>query len=79
MNQSPNEKEPITWRVGRTWGVEGRRGRERERQTDRQTHLLDRDIVRTRWSYQCLPAYITGEIRFNIAYKIRILVVAPRY
>ena len=45
---------------------------------------MDRDSDRTRCSYKCLrvsvadpSGFATGGFRFNMAYKIRILVVAP--
>ena len=54
----------------------GKRGSRRE------LGLLDRESVRTRSSYECLPVsmaesteFTTGGFRFNKAYKIRILVV----
>ena len=47
-----------------------------------QESLLDRDSVKTRCNYECLPVsmadpsgFATGRFRFNKAYKIRILVV----
>ena len=45
---------------------------------------MDWDSVRTRYNYYCLPVamadpsgFVTSGFRFNKAYKIKILVVAP--
>ena len=57
--------------------------REREEQ-ERVVVLLERDTVRTKCSYKCLPAsmadlsrFTTRGFQFKKAYKIRILVAAP--
>ena len=56
----------------------------RKRESRRELGLLDGDSVRTICRYEYLPvsmadpsAFATGGFRFNMAYKIRILVVAP--
>jgi hypothetical protein len=73
MNKGANH-----WASGWDFCVgEGKRGSRRE-------VFLDGDNVRKRYSYECLPvsmadlsAFTTRGFRFNKAYKIRILVVAP--
>jgi hypothetical protein len=68
-----------TWRVGRTSGLKGGRKKAEERS------FLDGDSMRTRCSYKCLSVSIAdllrfspGVLRFNKAYKIRILVAVCR-